>query len=80
MVQVREAAGIEVLAPAPDESKHGAVFEKPRRQTLLHFICDTGVEHHIAANLSRVASGVHEGTIRYLGSNTDWHEEPSEGC
>ena len=56
------------------------VVEIPRMQKLLHFICETGFEHHVAANLSRVASAVHEATLRYLGWNMYWHEGPSAGC
>jgi L-fucose isomerase-like protein len=56
------------------------VVEIPRMQKLLHFICESGFEHHVAANLSRVASAVHESTIRYLGWNMYWHDGPREGC
>jgi L-fucose isomerase-like protein len=51
------------------------VVEIPHLQRLLHFICDSGFEHHVAANLSRVASAVYEATTRYLGWNMYWHEE-----
>jgi L-fucose isomerase-like protein len=56
------------------------VVEIPRMQRLLRFICENGFEHHVAANLSRVASAVHEATIRYLGWEMYWHERPSGGC
>jgi L-fucose isomerase-like protein len=56
------------------------VVQIPRMQGLLRFICENGFEHHVAANLSRVASAVHEATIRYLGWEMYWHERPSKGC
>ena len=56
------------------------VVEIPRMQKLLHFICESGFEHHVAANLSRVASSLHEATIRYLGWKMYWHEGPGGGC
>jgi L-fucose isomerase-like protein len=50
------------------------VAEIPKMQKLLHFICEHGFEHHVAANLSTVASSVHEATTRYLGWDMYWHE------
>ena len=52
------------------------VVEIPRMQKLLHYICETGFEHHVAANLSAVAPAVHEAATRYLGWNMYWHERP----
>jgi L-fucose isomerase-like protein len=43
------------------------VVEIPRLQSLLHYICENGFEHHVAANFSLVADPVHEATTRYLG-------------
>ena len=43
------------------------VVEIQSMQRLLHFICDKGFEHHVAANLSTVAAAVQEATTRYLG-------------
>ena len=43
------------------------VAEIPNLQDLLHFICENGFEHHVAANLSSVAAVVHEAASRYLG-------------
>ena len=42
-------------------------------QKLLHYICENGFEHHVAANLSTVAPAVYEATTRYLGWNMYWH-------
>ena len=42
-------------------------------QELLHFICNQGFEHHVAANLTQVAEAVHEATTRYLGWDMYWH-------
>jgi len=52
------------------------VVEIPRMQKLLHYICENGFEHHVAANLSSVAGAVHEAVTRYLGWETHWHERP----
>ena len=49
------------------------VVRIPRMQDLLRFICERGFEHHVAANLSSVASIVHEAATRYLGWNVFWH-------
>ena len=43
------------------------VVEISGLQKLLHYICENGFEHHVAANFSRVAPVVHEATTRYLG-------------
>src|ERR1700729_2252973 len=43
------------------------VVEIPNLQKLLRFICEQGFEHHVAANLSTVASAVYEASTRYLG-------------
>ena len=58
----------------PLETFGGAgVVEIPHMQSLLHYICEKGFEHHVAANLSSVAGAVHEATTRYLGWNMYWH-------
>jgi L-fucose isomerase-like protein len=49
-------------------------------QKLLHYICENGFEHHVAANLSSVADAVHEASTRYLGWETHWHESPNGAC
>jgi len=49
------------------------VVEITNMQKLLHFICERGFEHHVAANLSSVASAVHEASTRYLGWDMYWH-------
>ncbi|MGH9739731.1 MAG: L-fucose/L-arabinose isomerase family protein [Candidatus Acidiferrales bacterium] len=52
----------------PLETFGGAgVVEIPRMQKLLHYICENGFEHHVAANFSTVGAAVHEATTRYLG-------------
>jgi L-fucose isomerase-like protein len=50
------------------------VVEIPKMQKLLHYICENGFEHHVAANLSTVAEAVHEAATRYLGWEMYWHE------
>jgi L-fucose isomerase-like protein len=47
-------------------------------QKLLHYICENGFEHHVAANLSSVGSAVHEAATRYLGWDMYWHEPVAE--
>jgi L-fucose isomerase-like protein len=49
------------------------VVEIPRLQQLLHYICENGFEHHVAANLSTTAGAVHEAAVRYLGWQMYWH-------
>jgi L-fucose isomerase-like protein len=56
------------------------VVEIPNLQRLLHFICEQGFEHHVAANLSMVASAVYEATTRYLGWNMHWHNCENGAC
>ena len=51
------------------------VVRIPRLQELLRYICERGFEHHVAANLSSVASAVHEATTRYLGWNMYAHNQ-----
>ena len=49
------------------------VVEIPRLQSLLHYICENGFEHHVAANFSTVAGAVQEATSKYLGWQMYWH-------
>ena len=56
------------------------VVEIPQMQRLLRYICANGFEHHVAANLSSVASSVHEAATRYLGWNMYWHGSDSGAC
>jgi L-fucose isomerase-like protein len=56
------------------------VVEIPYMQRLLHFICERGFEHHVAANLSTVSSAVHEATTRYLGWDMYWHNCENGAC
>ena len=42
-------------------------------QKLLHYICENGFEHHVAANFSTTAAAVHEASVRYLGYQMHWH-------
>ena len=59
----------------PLETFGGAgVVRIPQLQRLLRYICESGFEHHVAANFSTVASAVHEATTRYLGWDVHWHK------
>ncbi len=52
----------------PLETFGGAgVVEIPGLQRLLHYICENGFEHHVAANLSSVAGVIEEAWRKYLG-------------
>jgi L-fucose isomerase-like protein len=60
----------------PLETFGGAgVVEIPDLQKLLHYICENGFEHHVAANFSTVAPMVHEAVTRYLGWEMYAHGE-----
>jgi L-fucose isomerase-like protein len=49
------------------------VVQIPHLQKLLHYICENGFEHHVAANFSSTAGAVHEAASRYLGWRMYWH-------
>lgn len=60
----------------PLETFGGAgVVEIPEMQRLLHFICENGFEHHVAANLSESAAAVYEALTKYMGWEIYWHGE-----
>lgn len=42
-------------------------------QKLMRFICENGFEHHVAINLSKVASSIKEALENYLGIETYYH-------
>jgi len=50
------------------------VVQIPELQKLLHYICENGFEHHVAANFSTTAAAVHEAASRYLGWKMYWHK------
>ncbi len=49
------------------------VVEIAGLQHLLHFICENGFEHHVAANFSSVASATYEAATRYFGWDMHMH-------
>ena len=66
--RIRGYSGSGHFTDDPLETFGGAgVVEIPGLQKLLHYICEQGFEHHVAANFSRVAPAVHEAVTRYLG-------------
>ncbi len=72
---VRGYVGSGRFTDDPLETFGGAgVVEIPAMQKLLHYICENGFEHHVAANFSSVAPAVHEAAVRYLGWKTYRHE------
>ena len=66
--KIRGYSGSGRFTDDPLETFGGAgVVEIPELQKLLHYICEQGFEHHVAANFSSVAPMVHEAASRYLG-------------
>jgi L-fucose isomerase-like protein len=73
--KMRGYVGSGAFTDDPLETFGGAgVVEIPKMQKLLHYICENGFEHHVAANFSSVARAVNEAAVRYLGWETYWHE------
>ncbi len=50
------------------------VVEIAHMQKLLHYICEEGFEHHVAANLATVDAAVYEAATKYFGWDMYWHE------
>lgn len=72
--RIRGYVGEGAFTDDPLETFGGAgVVKIPRLQALLHYVCEQGFEHHVAANFSSVAAAVHEATTRYLGWDVYWH-------
>lgn len=72
--RIRGYVGEGSFTDDPLETFGGAgVVRIPQLQKLLRYICESGFEHHVAANFSTVASAVHEATTRYLGWDVYWH-------
>jgi len=72
---IRGYLGEGAFTDDPLETFGGAgVVKIPQLQKLLRYICETGFEHHVAANFSTMASAVHEATTRYLGWDVYWHK------
>ncbi|HTP70073.1 MAG TPA: L-fucose/L-arabinose isomerase family protein [Dongiaceae bacterium] len=66
--RIRGYSGSGQFTDDPLETFGGAgVVEIPGLQKLLHYICENGFEHHVAANFSTVAPAIHEAATRYLG-------------
>jgi L-fucose isomerase-like protein len=66
--KIRGYSGSGRFTDDPLQTFGGAgVVEIAGLQKLLHFICENGFEHHVAANFSSVAPVVHEAATRYLG-------------
>ena len=73
--RIRGYLGQGAFTTDPLETFGGAgVVEIPRLQNLLHYICENGFEHHVAANLSSTAAAVHEAATKYLGWQMYWHQ------
>ena len=73
--KIRGYSGSGRFTDDPLETFGGAgVVEIPGLQKLLHYICEQGFEHHVAASFSSVAPMVHEAATRYLGWEMYAHE------
>jgi L-fucose isomerase-like protein len=71
---IRAYLGEGELTSDPVETFGGyGVVQIPNFQGLLHHICDNGFEHHVAMNMSQVASGVNEALGKYLGWDVYYH-------
>lgn len=53
------------------------VVEIPNMQKLLHYICENGFEHHVAANFATVAGPVKEAAGKYLDWSMYQHSKES---
>ena len=51
------------------------VFQVPRLQKLLAYICDNGFEHHVAATRANVAASVKEALSKYMGWQVYQHDD-----
>jgi L-fucose isomerase-like protein len=49
------------------------VVKVPNLQSLLHYICENGFEHHVAVNLSETSDAVNEALAKYLGWDVYLH-------
>jgi L-fucose isomerase-like protein len=73
--KIRGYAGEGAFTDDPLETFGGAgVVEIANMQKLLHYICENGFEHHVAANFSNQGSAVLEATKNYLGWQMHWHD------
>jgi len=50
------------------------VIEVPQFQKLLHFICENGYEHHVAATKAEVAEAIEDALRIYLGWDVYHHQ------
>jgi len=66
--KIRGYVGAGRFTDDPLETFGGAgVVEIANMQKLLHYICENGFEHHVAANFSTVAPMIYEAATSYLG-------------
>jgi L-fucose isomerase-like protein len=73
--RVRAYVGEGELTDDPLKTFGGyGVVRIPAFQKLLRYICESGFEHHVAINPTRVAAGVREALGKYLGWDVYLHE------
>jgi len=71
---IRAYLGEGELTDDPVETFGGyGVVHIPNFQGLLHHICENGFEHHVAINLSQVATAVNEALGKYMGWDVYYH-------
>ena len=75
MGTMRAYLGEAELTDDPVETFGGyGVIHVPGLQRLLHFICENGFEHHVAANPGQVADALNEAFGKYLGWDVYYHK------
>ena len=73
--RIRGYVGEGKFTEDPLETFGGAgVVEIPSMQKLLHYICENGFEHHVAANFASVSDAIVDATKQYLGWDFYLHE------
>jgi L-fucose isomerase-like protein len=71
---IRAYIGEGDFSDAPLETFGGyGVARVPNLQALLRYICQSGFEHHVAANHSTTARALNEAFEQYLGWEVYWH-------
>jgi len=72
--KIRVYLGEAEITDDPIETFGGyGVIKVPNFQKLLHYICEKGFEHHVAANPSQVADALYEAFSKYLGWEVYYH-------
>ena len=57
-----------------DTFGHRAVAQVPNLQSLMHYICKNGFEHHVAMTMGSVSDALDEAFTTYMGWKNYQHE------